>query len=34
MNASRPAPVLSHGFAFNDLYDRDGLGRLDAAFAA
>ncbi len=34
MNAPRLAPVLSHGFAFNDLYDRDGLGRLDAAFAA
>ncbi|MSP76770.1 MAG: pyridine nucleotide-disulfide oxidoreductase [Rhodospirillaceae bacterium] len=34
MNAPRLAPVLSHGFSFNDLYDRDGLGRLDAAFAA
>ncbi|MDP3160596.1 MAG: FAD-dependent oxidoreductase [Reyranella sp.] len=33
MNAPRLAPVLSHGFSFNDLYDRDGLGRLDAAFA-
>ena len=34
MNASRPTPVLSRGFGFNDLYDRDGLGRLDAEFAA
>ncbi len=34
MNAPRLAPVLSHGFSFNDLYDRDGLARLDAAFAA
>ena len=34
MNAPRLAPVLSHGFSFNDLYDRDGLTRLDAAFAA
>ncbi|NDH63350.1 MAG: pyridine nucleotide-disulfide oxidoreductase [Alphaproteobacteria bacterium] len=34
MNAPRLAPALSHGFSFNDLYDRDGLGRLDAAFAA
>ncbi len=34
MNAPRLAPVLSHGLGFDDLYDRDGLGRLDAAFAA
>ncbi|MDP1962399.1 MAG: pyridine nucleotide-disulfide oxidoreductase, partial [Reyranella sp.] len=34
MNAPRLAPVLTHGLGFNDLYDRDGLGRLDAAFAA
>jgi NADPH-dependent glutamate synthase beta subunit-like oxidoreductase/NAD(P)H-flavin reductase len=34
MNAPRLAPVLSHGFGFDDLYDRDGLGRLDAAFVA
>ena len=34
MNAPRLAPVLTHGLSFNDLYDRDGLGRLDAAFAA
>ena len=34
MNASRLAPALSHGFSFNDLYDRDGLGRLDASFVA
>src|SRR3954464_11822415 len=33
MNAPRPAPALTHGLGFNDLYDRDGLGRLDAAFA-
>jgi NADPH-dependent glutamate synthase beta subunit-like oxidoreductase/NAD(P)H-flavin reductase len=34
MNAPRPAPALPHGLGFNDLYERDGLGRLDAAFAA
>ncbi|MBI3197165.1 MAG: FAD-dependent oxidoreductase, partial [Rhodospirillales bacterium] len=34
MNAPRLTPVLTHGLSFNDLYDRDGLGRLDAAFAA
>ena len=28
------APTLSFGLSFNDLYDRDGLSRLDAAFAA
>jgi NADPH-dependent glutamate synthase beta subunit-like oxidoreductase/NAD(P)H-flavin reductase len=27
------APALGHGLSFNDLYDRDGLARLDAAFA-
>src|SRR4249919_1860407 len=27
------APVLGHGLSFTDLYDRDGLARLDAAFA-
>ena len=26
------SPALSHGFGFKDLYDRDGLVRLDAAF--
>ncbi|MFO1161442.1 MAG: FAD-dependent oxidoreductase [Reyranellaceae bacterium] len=26
------SPPLSHGLSFNDLYDRDGLVRLDAAF--
>ena len=34
MNAPRLAPALSHGLSFNDLYDRDGLGRLDAEFVA
>jgi len=34
MNAPRLTPVLTHGLSFNDLYDRDGLSRLDAAFAA
>ena len=28
------APTLSFGLSFNDLYDREGLSRLDAAFAA
>ena len=28
------APSLSFGLSFNDLYDREGLSRLDAAFAA
>jgi NADPH-dependent glutamate synthase beta subunit-like oxidoreductase/NAD(P)H-flavin reductase len=28
------APTLAHGLSFDDLYDRDGLGRLDAAFVA
>jgi NADPH-dependent glutamate synthase beta subunit-like oxidoreductase/NAD(P)H-flavin reductase len=28
------APALSHGLSFHDLYDRDGLARLDAAFVA
>ena len=28
------APALGHGLSFTDLYDRDGLARLDAAFAA
>jgi NADPH-dependent glutamate synthase beta subunit-like oxidoreductase/NAD(P)H-flavin reductase len=27
------APALGHGLSFTDLYDRDGLARLDAAFA-
>jgi NADPH-dependent glutamate synthase beta subunit-like oxidoreductase/NAD(P)H-flavin reductase len=27
------APALGHGLSFNDLHDRDGLARLDAAFA-
>ena len=34
MNAPRLAPSLTHGLSFNDLYDRNGLGRLDAAFVA
>ncbi len=34
MNAPRSAPGLQHGLGFKDLYDRDGLGRLDGAFAA
>ncbi|MBX9946863.1 MAG: FAD-dependent oxidoreductase [Reyranella sp.] len=33
MTAPAPAPRLSHGFGFTDLYDREGLARLDAAFA-
>src|SRR5260370_5054262 len=28
------APALDHGLSFDDLYDREGLARLDAAFAA
>ena len=28
------APALSYGLSFHDLYDRDGLSRLDAAFVA
>jgi NADPH-dependent glutamate synthase beta subunit-like oxidoreductase/NAD(P)H-flavin reductase len=28
------APALSHGLGFHDLYDREGLARLDAAFVA
>jgi NADPH-dependent glutamate synthase beta subunit-like oxidoreductase/NAD(P)H-flavin reductase len=28
------APPLSHGLGFHDLYDREGLARLDAAFVA
>src|SRR4051812_13466041 len=28
------APTLSHGLGFHDLYDREGLARLDAAFVA
>jgi NADPH-dependent glutamate synthase beta subunit-like oxidoreductase/NAD(P)H-flavin reductase len=28
------APALAHGLSFDDLYDREGLGRLDAAFVA
>ena len=28
------APALGHGLSFNDLYDREGLARLDAAFVA
>ncbi len=28
------APALAHGLSFDDLYDREGLARLDAAFAA
>src|ERR1700704_1247300 len=27
------APALGHGLSFTDLYDREGLARLDAAFA-
>ena len=26
------APTLAHGLSFDDLYDREGLCRLDAAF--
>src|SRR4051794_33464774 len=28
------APALAYGLSFHDLYDRDGLARLDAAFVA
>eukprot|EP01034_Spumella_vulgaris_P011395 gene11395-14496_t len=28
------APPLSHGLSFDDLHDRDGIARLDAAFVA
>ncbi len=28
------APTLAHGLSFDDLYDRDGLSKLDAAFVA
>jgi NADPH-dependent glutamate synthase beta subunit-like oxidoreductase/NAD(P)H-flavin reductase len=28
------APTLAHGLSFDDLYDREGLGRVDAAFVA
>src|ERR1700733_2152443 len=28
------APTLAHGLSFDDLYGREGLGRLDAAFVA
>ena len=34
MNAPRLVPSLTHGLSFNDLYDRNGLGRVDAVFAA
>ena len=34
MTAPQLAPTLTHGLGFNDLYDRDGLARLDAAFVA
>ena len=32
MTSPALAPSLSHGLGFNDLYDREGLARLDAAF--
>ncbi|MBV8394520.1 MAG: FAD-dependent oxidoreductase [Alphaproteobacteria bacterium] len=32
--ASRSAPSLAHGLGFDDLYHRDGLAQLDAAFVA
>jgi hypothetical protein len=34
MNAPALGPLLAHGLSFDHLYDRDGLVRLDAAFAA
>jgi NADPH-dependent glutamate synthase beta subunit-like oxidoreductase/NAD(P)H-flavin reductase len=34
MAASRSVPSLAHGLVFDDLYRRDGLSRLDAAFVA
>jgi hypothetical protein len=32
MTSPSLAPSLAHGLSFNDLYDREGLARLDAAF--
>jgi NADPH-dependent glutamate synthase beta subunit-like oxidoreductase/NAD(P)H-flavin reductase len=34
MNAPALDPSLAHGLGFDDLYDRDGLARLDSAFVA
>lgn len=34
MNAPSLGPLLAHGLSFDDLYQRDGLARLDAAFVA
>ncbi len=34
MTAPAPVPSLAHGLSFDDLYDREGLARLDAAFVA
>ncbi len=33
MTAPSLSPSLAHGFSFTELYDREGLARLDAAFA-
>src|SRR5512139_3922926 len=34
MTAPALGPPLSHGLSFTDLYDREGLARLDAAFVS
>ena len=34
MTAPALVPSLAHGLSFDDLYDREGLARLDAAFVA
>src|SRR5204863_57317 len=34
MNAPALGPLLAHGLSFDDLHDRNGLARLDAAFVA
>jgi hypothetical protein len=34
MNAPAHALPLAHGLSFDDLHDREGLARLDAAFVA
>jgi NADPH-dependent glutamate synthase beta subunit-like oxidoreductase/NAD(P)H-flavin reductase len=34
MNAPSLGPLLAHGLSFDDLYDRDGVARVDAAFVA
>ena len=34
MTVPAPVPSLAHGLSFDDLYDREGLARLDSAFVA